>query len=130
MIEKQRPRTEITVSQAAKFYNRSTPTIRRWCSDGLLKIHAWASLKPLNTFSFLIDEVTSVLQRPIVNGDSLRNHPHQATYRPVSLSDCRGRNSLYAFLVNRDAAEGTRGRGVDTVALRERGTVDSRLRSR
>lgn len=31
-----RPSTEVTVSEAAKFYNRSTPTIRRWCSDGLL----------------------------------------------------------------------------------------------
>jgi len=27
---------ELSVSEAAKFYNRSEPTIRRWCSDGLL----------------------------------------------------------------------------------------------
>ncbi len=36
MIDKQRPRTEVTVSEAAKFYNRTERTIRRWCSDGLL----------------------------------------------------------------------------------------------
>ena len=27
---------ELSVTEAAKFYNRSTPTIRRWCYDGLL----------------------------------------------------------------------------------------------
>jgi helix-turn-helix protein len=36
MKQRRQSSTVVTVSQAAKFYNRSMPTIRRWCSDGLL----------------------------------------------------------------------------------------------
>jgi hypothetical protein len=36
MRQYKKPSTEKTVSEVAVFYNRSLPTIRRWCSDGLL----------------------------------------------------------------------------------------------
>jgi len=36
MKQYRKPSTEVTVSEAAKFYNRSSRTIRLWCSDGLL----------------------------------------------------------------------------------------------
>jgi hypothetical protein len=45
--------TELTVSQAAAFYNRSEPTIRRWCNDGLL-IKVGCSLKKDVTGRWLI----------------------------------------------------------------------------
>ena len=35
-FQRRKPSTEVTVSEAAKFYNRSDRTIRHWCMDGLL----------------------------------------------------------------------------------------------